>query len=682
MASEQLYLGSNHQKPTSLMMRADAPVFVPTTTFEGGEGCSHGSYRGNAAKKTSSTINNQKGTTDSSSIAHQKSKTKEKNLGRRHRRRRHEQQQNHQTLQQSQEQNPRQDDATGTARRNKHKVNNRRQQVCRPRRDGREEPGDCNSKTWRTLASIQKTLDQDQGRQLQPQDTTINMLPISAFPELRSSDATNKTHSSSSKTTDHEWSFRTWEKQPRILLQQDLHDSINGIPEINPSNNQKADSSWTKGLDKLTTTTAATTIISGNISVAKRQTKIVFSGSDHLEFSPWEEAEISDGSVDAATDDCTSAEPSNVKVEKENQAYKEDGTQDLFNTGPIIEPSSGLRRPRINMDRLRDRWWNVLAQQRLHNSLLEELKAELQHRRMEEVDVPSHSDGMEIDAVGNGVGCDDADRKDETIHDSRVSDGENKEAGDAPHLNSQIVPRYGSLSSRKHLVDCMVEKDDDMALEAMFKMTWDESIDENSSCEEGCYENLVDYAMEKAATRDRPRILRTILSLGGGSCIYSNILMQATELGHEECVSILLSKQDQGTILLFDKDQHGNNALHYCCRGRGKESLLRLLLQQVTGTTKGKQQQLAKLVSAKNDNLQTPFHVACGSGRVDFVEIFLSICGSTLLSKILLMKDVDDQTPLLTAVSTVFMPVPHRSESQGFAQSSHAHTFRVCTSSG
>lgn len=121
----------------------------------------------------------------------------------------------------------------------------------------------------------------------------------------------------------------------------------------------------------------------------------------------------------------------------------------------------------------------------------------------------------------------------------------------------------------------------------------------------------------------------------------------AAELGREECLQILLVT---GSSIVPSKDIQGNNVLHYACRGDAPASTLRLILQ-VAGNSL-----LPKLWSTKNlDRGQTPLHCICQYGRVDLLEEVLSSTGSTslsLLTRVLSMQDVDQQTPLLAAVAS------------------------------
>jgi ankyrin repeat protein len=96
----------------------------------------------------------------------------------------------------------------------------------------------------------------------------------------------------------------------------------------------------------------------------------------------------------------------------------------------------------------------------------------------------------------------------------------------------------------------------------------------------------------------------------------------------------------------------GSNVFHYCCRGRGDEGSLRILLKELSNGTKWKQQVLSKLLLLRNKEGKTSLHVACENGREDLVSTFLSLCSNSLLSKMLSTTDVSSQTPLLAAVAS------------------------------
>ncbi len=310
----------------------------------------------------------------------------------------------------------------------------------------------------------------------------------------------------------------------------------------------------------------------------------------------------------------------------------------------------GSDRRTFNINRLRDRWWTAVAdqQRRLRQMEAEELEQQQQHQQQKQ----QAKAKAELEINHN-----DEDENTKT-NPTEISsaDGEIDSADLQPKVN-QTVPLCQEAGSKLKLLDLAIEQNDDQALRDMIDLEWNsnrtpssEVLDGDKAEESG--EDLVEHAVTVLIRRNHPTLLRTILSITRGKVpINSKPLLQAARLGHEECASILLSKQEKGSTMLFMDDVVGNTALHYCCRENGNKDMLRILLKQVVGTTKRKRQQLLKLVTTRNKYLQTALHVACESGRNDLVEVFLTTCKSSVLFKLLSIEDAKLETPLLCAVS-------------------------------
>mmetsp|Transcript_35845 Transcript_35845/g.39966 ORF Transcript_35845/g.39966 Transcript_35845/m.39966 type:complete len:1046 (+) Transcript_35845:384-3521(+) len=328
---------------------------------------------------------------------------------------------------------------------------------------------------------------------------------------------------------------------------------------------------------------------------------------------------------------------------------------------------------RIDIRRLRDRWWLVVSEQRFQRAFRKELNEKLALVR---VCVENPINNFAVSGKESISDAEDGTYNDDSIHDKSISErtcssNETKNV----HLSAleHQMKNSESLLPTKKLIECIIEQNDDRALKDLLERSWIENEKQmlhdylgiahehtitSETWDKEIDLGLVEHAIEIAICHNKPRILRTILSVTSGSVPtnteskrYSSPLIQSVELGHEECASILLSKQDRGSTLLFFKDIDGNTPLHYCCREKGDKAMLLMLLKQAVGSTKGKQHQLLKLVTARNKQLQTPLHVACQKKRNDLVEVFLTTCKSSLLFKVLSTKDVDNQTPLLTAVA-------------------------------
>ena len=408
------------------------------------------------------------------------------------------------------------------------------------------------------------------------------------------------------------------------------------------------------------------------------------------------EASISTNSDKYDPDETTSneaIEEKQVGSNKENDGREEEkkhlGSCDVSteSVAGMMMMTTTTPNKRIDISRLRDRWWTAVAEQRLQREFRAELEEKLALVRIlvgkNDVDhcvielvhkepINNVEDSRYNHKNDSGHG--------ENIYDKSISDristcssSENEDVYLSALDHYEKINNASSLSTKK-LLECIVEQSDDRALRELLELSWIKSDEKQELHDHFCIatdrissskvldkENgpgLVDYAIEVAIRQDKPQILRTILSVTSGrvpidtaSKRYGSPLIQTVELGHEECASILLSTQDRGSTLLFLKDIDGNTALHYCCREKGDKSILLMLLKQAIGNTKGKRQQFSKLVTARNKNMQTPLHLACQCGRDDLVEVFLTTCKSSLLFKIFSTTDIDNRTPLLTAVA-------------------------------
>ena len=133
------------------------------------------------------------------------------------------------------------------------------------------------------------------------------------------------------------------------------------------------------------------------------------------------------------------------------------------------------------------------------------------------------------------------------------------------------------------------------------------------------------------------------------------ILLLAASLGRAECLDLLLSHRDliSMSALTSTKDSEGNNLFHCACSSNDSSAhLLESLFDFVGTSTKSQHQLLSKLLLAKNfSSKQTPLHLACQTGNVEVVNVFLNTCSSALLFKLFASQDDLGQTPLLAAVA-------------------------------
>ena len=375
--------------------------------------------------------------------------------------------------------------------------------------------------------------------------------------------------------------------------------------------------------------------------------------------------------------------PSWGENENPEDAYKESHESVSIGDSAVGCPSHvtqtkngviGSDKRTFNINRLRDRWWTAVAD-RQHR---------LYQQRIDELEQRQADTGHEIirDAADEiiRIDCDTVDMEQRSIGSSRSNGQSDESTSSALQAKVQnVVPLHRGTANNIKFLDLIVKQNDDQALREMIELAWStennneshrnhaimgqnnghfdanrmpsfEALREDKVEENGI--NLVEYGITILIRRNYPKLLRTILSITRGNVpIDSKPLIEAARLGREECASILLSKQEKGSTMLFLEDTDGNTALHYCCRENGNKDILLTLLKQVLGNTKRKRQQLSKLVTARNTNLQTPLHVACEAGRNDLVEVFLTTCKSSLLFKVVSLEDFNHETPLLCAVS-------------------------------
>ncbi|KAL3908751.1 MAG: hypothetical protein SGILL_008365 [Bacillariaceae sp.] len=308
-------------------------------------------------------------------------------------------------------------------------------------------------------------------------------------------------------------------------------------------------------------------------------------------------------------------------------ATTEDSTT-VENTPPLNN-----RRVRVNnMTRLRDKWWDALAQQRRQAAFRMELRKALETRRVDPVVIIDRKNARK--------------REDTSIGSKHPNNSTQSTTAKNDHSTSDESSLDVSISADESL-EAVMERCDEQALQRLLSREFGKDS----------FSGVVECAIRIAVTTNKPRPLRTVLSTRDGRHVagmsfHYQWFMKAVELGYEECVAVFLSNQHRGENLLTYVDDEGNNVLHSCVRGQGGESLLKLLLKQIPGSNKGKQQQLSKLVLSKNDNSLTPFHQACRSNRPDMLGVLLDVCSTSLLAKALATEDADNQTPLLTAIAS------------------------------
>lgn len=317
------------------------------------------------------------------------------------------------------------------------------------------------------------------------------------------------------------------------------------------------------------------------------------------------------------------------------------------------------RRLNWNMDRLRDRWWDTLARRRLHRNVLLELQQALLQERKKDRHADSSSESEDDDSSSSSCSL----LEPVEIPNAYV------QVQETPNLDSAVYHKLKESSntgSTTEVLNDIISRNDQEALRELLLLHRDGQLPGEND-----HTFLVSHTIYLCVEQDKPHLLPVLFKYDVTN-LFNNAfkngdtkaahkattkvtpLMLAAEMGRTDCLRILLSKQERNSNSLTSRDIHGDNVFHYCCRSRGNEPTLRLLLKELSSSAnhnKWKQQQLSKMLLTKNNTSRTPLHIACEQGRADFVETFLSICSTGMLSKMLFMEDDRNQTPLLAAVA-------------------------------
>jgi ankyrin repeat protein len=147
--------------------------------------------------------------------------------------------------------------------------------------------------------------------------------------------------------------------------------------------------------------------------------------------------------------------------------------------------------------------------------------------------------------------------------------------------------------------------------------------------------------IELAVALDRPHLLRQLLKsktttyqTDGTEHLPPPLL--AVEKGHEECLQLLLANSPSVVLV---KDAMGNNILHASCNLQVPLSTFQLVVDVVSSAA------LSKAALSRNA-------LACKHGRIALDDAFLSSLNFSLLAKVLVVQDQQAQTPFLAAVGS------------------------------
>lgn len=334
----------------------------------------------------------------------------------------------------------------------------------------------------------------------------------------------------------------------------------------------------------------------------------------------------------------------------------------------------------LNMPKLRNRWWTILQEKSAEMKLQQQQQLAEQHALLA---VQKDEDSFHYVSA-------DGEEEFVELHSLRFYSQSNKKENcvddSSVAIPSEDIHRLAKYLNSSHPLHSAIIEHDDIALEGLLKLP----MEQQRLCSSENLRHLSKYAvqwspLQLAVKLDKPnmvlRILRAVaaqkdevrrrrMSKSDATSLISQLvssqdgqlyhefptpLMLAVELGYEECAQLLLSQADNPcSQLVAVKDTDNNNTLHYCGRSTVcTPSLLRSLLEVVVsagGTSP------SKVLSARNNLGQTPLHVACQEGRVDLVEIYLSVIGCTssfsVLLKALALTDNREQNPLLAAIAS------------------------------
>jgi hypothetical protein len=303
------------------------------------------------------------------------------------------------------------------------------------------------------------------------------------------------------------------------------------------------------------------------------------------------------------------------------------------NTGA---PTRGRRQR--NMTKLRDKWWNAIELRRGRRRMFIELREVLSYRI-----VDPHID-----------------------YSSRLADDDTKE--DGPNeivVHEPVEMGIPTFTTEPPVANLPTNGS------STHRNTLDKIIEEANAAALGEYLDIQDLEeifviLGRLVRSGSPDLLYVVLihlqcahtGLSSEKVVRSSNIVQevagalilAVRLGGEPCVSAILAGWDNASSLFTIADDNGDGIFHHCCHHEGNLSVLRLLLCHLSGGTKSKHQQLSKALMMRNKFSQTALHISCACGRVDFVEVFLEVCSTALMAKLLAIEDCRSQTPLLAAI--------------------------------
>lgn len=274
---------------------------------------------------------------------------------------------------------------------------------------------------------------------------------------------------------------------------------------------------------------------------------------------------------------------------------------------------------KIDMQKLRDRWWAVVKNKPPLEAVIERTDSENSDRT---------STGLEYQVAAPVYTY-----PKELVVEDKIVDSSYLDADD-PILEA-------------------VRRNDEDALRALLKSTCLEAIDQHNDVPHN------PSPLQLAIDLERPNIVQLLVSAArkGAGFLQDNprlppALLVAVERDYEEILHIILhSSFGTGSYFTNTRDANGDNVFHTCCKSSVSSSVFRLLIAVPNASG------FVKLLSSTNNRGQNPVHVVCEQNKAEFLDILLSSTSSlggsfALFSKVLSMQDSIGQTPLLSAVAS------------------------------
>ena len=243
--------------------------------------------------------------------------------------------------------------------------------------------------------------------------------------------------------------------------------------------------------------------------------------------------------------------------------------------------------------------------------------------------------------------------------DSIYQDADQQAEAHLPHITMPVVNSLGPILDEAYINDALplhkaIRQSDENSLRALLRRQTHPSE---------LFARRDDSGLDPfqlAVQLDNARILRILVMAVSSRLICedpTNISNKhqwppapclAATMGQLECLSVFL---DASSSNLLSKDiRTGNTVLHLVCQKKVRSAFLSLCFDSLRGSASVSF--TSKVLCQRNEQGESPLHVAASNGRADLVEMFLSFASLSNLSKILSIQDKMNQTPLLAAISS------------------------------